>query len=109
MFCQPENDRDINFYLPEAPINVPHLINELGELHQPEILGPEETRLLLQQSSNECSRMHTRKHMGVLELKISSLRMNSQNTVTMKTTKTLTAFMLNFSSPRNIFLIPIKL
>ncbi|KAJ7866209.1 hypothetical protein B0H14DRAFT_2573484 [Mycena olivaceomarginata] len=46
---QPENDMDIDFDLPRAPINVAHLINELGELHRPEVLGPEETRLLLQQ------------------------------------------------------------
>ncbi|KAJ7866241.1 hypothetical protein B0H14DRAFT_2573515 [Mycena olivaceomarginata] len=49
MFPQPENDMDIDFDLPRAPINVAHLINELGELHWPEVLGPEETRLLLQQ------------------------------------------------------------
>ncbi|KAJ7888627.1 hypothetical protein B0H14DRAFT_3081939 [Mycena olivaceomarginata] len=49
MFPQPENDMDIDFDLPRAPINVAHLINELGELHRPEVLGPEETRLLLQQ------------------------------------------------------------
>ncbi|KAJ7700224.1 hypothetical protein B0H14DRAFT_3528161 [Mycena olivaceomarginata] len=49
MFPQPEDDMDIDFDLPQAPINVVHLINELGELYQPEVLGPEETCLLLQQ------------------------------------------------------------
>ncbi|KAJ7333486.1 hypothetical protein DFH08DRAFT_925944 [Mycena albidolilacea] len=47
MFPQSEDNMDINSDLP--PINIPHLIDELGERLQPGILGPEETCLLLQQ------------------------------------------------------------
>ncbi|KAJ7838096.1 hypothetical protein B0H14DRAFT_3701249 [Mycena olivaceomarginata] len=47
MFPQSEDNMDIDSNLP--PINIPHLIDELGEHPQPGILGPEETRLLLQQ------------------------------------------------------------
>jgi hypothetical protein len=47
MFPQSEDNMDIDSDLP--PINIPHLIDELGAHPQPGILGPEETRLLLQQ------------------------------------------------------------
>jgi hypothetical protein len=47
MFPQSEDNMDIDSDLP--PINIPHLIDELGEHPQPGSLGPKETRLLLQQ------------------------------------------------------------
>ncbi|KAJ7192259.1 hypothetical protein GGX14DRAFT_537765 [Mycena pura] len=47
MFPQPEDDIDMDTGL--APVNLAHLMEELGGAPEPEVLGPEATRLLLQQ------------------------------------------------------------
>jgi hypothetical protein len=47
MFPQPEDD--INMDTGLTPVNLAHLMEELGEVPEPEVLGPEATRLLLQQ------------------------------------------------------------
>jgi hypothetical protein len=47
MFPQPEDDIDMDTGL--TPVNLAHLMEELGGAPEPKVLGPEGTRLLLQQ------------------------------------------------------------